>query len=254
MAVDLKRAIEEFSAAHQRGESVLPAGYESNMDFDEAYRVMLGVIERRVSTGERQIGWKVGLTAKAIQEQLGYHEPVFGCVVDRVPSGHIFGPSELNRASIETELCICLKSDLGGRATADDVLASIDTVAPSFEIIETRCDVLRNFALALADNAQQRCVVVDKAIPFGRDMALEDIEARIVLNGREVEVGRGSAVLGNPVNSIVWLAAALGRYGRQLRAGDIVMTGSFVRQVPFNRGDRAVAHFSGIGSVSVGMT
>ena len=65
--------------------------------------------------------------------------------------------------------------------------------------------------------------------------------------------GLGSAVLGNPLNSVQWLAEKLGQYGRRLRPGDIVMTGSFVRQFPLQPGDIAVAEFSGIGRVEVGI-
>ena len=65
--------------------------------------------------------------------------------------------------------------------------------------------------------------------------------------------GLGSAVLGNPLNSIQWLAEKLGDYGRSLRPGDIVMTGSFVRQFPLHPGDAAMAEFSGIGRVEVGI-
>jgi 2-keto-4-pentenoate hydratase len=61
----------------------------------------------------------------------------------------------------------------------------------------------------------------------------------------------GSAVLGNPLNSIEWLAGKLGEYGRRLRPGDIIMTGSFVRQFPLHPGDAAIAEFSGIGRVEV---
>ena len=73
------------------------------------------------------------------------------------------------------------------------------------------------------------------------------------LNGQEVATGLGSAVLGNPLNSVKWLAAKLGEYGRSLRPGDIVMTGSFVRQFPLDPGDIAVAEFSGFGRVEVGI-
>jgi 2-keto-4-pentenoate hydratase len=73
----------------------------------------------------------------------------------------------------------------------------------------------------------------------------------VQINGRDVASGFGSAVLGNPLNSVAWLAGKLGQYGKGLRAGDIVMTGSFVRQFPLSPGDVAVADFSGIGRVEV---
>ncbi len=64
----------------------------------------------------------------------------------------------------------------------------------------------------------------------------------------------GEAVLGNPLNSIVWLSRKLAEYGRTLKAGEIVMTGSFTRQFPIAPGDRIETVFSGIGSVATSMT
>ena len=56
-------------------------------------------------------------------------------------------------------------------------------------------------------------------------------------------------MLGDPVNSIVWLAAKLAGFGLALRAGDLVMTGSITRMLPLSPGDRARAEFAGIGAV-----
>ena len=83
-------------------------------------------------------------------------------------------------------------------------------------------------------------------------MRLDEVEARVELNGQEVARGFG-VVLGNPLNSIAWLAGKLTQYGQRLRAGDIVMTGSFVRQFPLSPGDVAEADFSGLGRVEVGL-
>ena len=66
-----------------------------HLSLDQAYRIQLGLVARRCSAGERQLGWKVGLTAEPIQQQFGFHEPVFGCVLDSKPSGHVFGPDDL---------------------------------------------------------------------------------------------------------------------------------------------------------------
>jgi 2-keto-4-pentenoate hydratase len=55
------------------------------------------------------------------------------------------------------------------------------------------------------------------------------------------------------LQSIIWLAGKLAQFGRKLRAGDIVMTGSFVRQFPLTPGDRVRATFSGVGEVEFGV-
>jgi 2-keto-4-pentenoate hydratase len=248
MSIDLATAVEDFWAARGRGE-YFPQAYADRLELDEAYRIQLALIERRVAAGERQIGWKVGLTAKPIQQQFGFHEPVFACVLETRPSGHTFGATELINPGFETELCIRLRRGLEGEVSLEQVRAAVDVVYPSFEIIETRGDLAKQIALALADNGQQRSVVIGAPVKLAPGLQLDQVEARVQLNGNEVATGPGSAVLGNPLNSIRWLAEKLVQYGRALRAGDIVMTGSFVRQFPLQAGDVAVADFSGIGRV-----
>jgi 2-keto-4-pentenoate hydratase len=253
MNINLPTAIEDFWAARARGD-YFPQAYRDRLTLDDAYRIQLALIERRVAAGEHHIGWKVGLTAKAIQEQFGFHEPVFGCILETRPSGHTFEARELISPGLETELCVRLGRGLEGEVTLQQVRAAVDVIYPSFEIIETRGDFVQQMPLALADNAQQRSVVVGAPVHLASTMALERVSARVELNGQEVATGLGSAVLGSPLNAIAWLAGKLGQYGRQLRPGEIIMTGSFVRQFPLGPGDRAIAEFSGIGRVEVNLT
>jgi 2-keto-4-pentenoate hydratase len=250
MDVNLAAAIDDFWIARARGE-FFPRAYFNRLTLDEAYRIQLALIDRRVEAGERHIGWKVGLTAKPIQEQFGFHEPVFGCILETKPSGHVFRPAELICPGFETELCVRLSRELGGVVSLEEVRVAVDAVYPSFEIVETRGDFVRQMAVALADNAQQRSVITGAPVRLTDDMALERVVARVRVNAQEVAAGTGSAVLGHPLSSIVWLAAKLGQYGRGLRPGDLVMTGSFVRQFPLGPGDIAAADFSGIGGVEV---
>jgi 2-keto-4-pentenoate hydratase len=250
MSVDLATAVEDFWTARGRGE-FFPHAYADRLTLDEAYRIQLALIDRRVAAGERQIGWKVGLTAKPIQEQFGFHEPVFACILETRPTGHEFGATELINPGFETELCVRLGHGLEGIVSPEQVRAAVDVIHPAFEIIETRGDLVKQIALALADNGQQRSVVLGAPVQLAPTTELDQVEARVLLNGNEVATGLGSAVLGNPMNSIQWLAEKLRQYGRRLRPNDIIMTGSFVRQFPLQAGDIAVAEFSGIGRVEV---
>jgi 2-keto-4-pentenoate hydratase len=250
MSIDIATAIEDFWSARARGE-FFPLAYFDRLTLDQAYRIQLALIDRRVAAGERQIGWKVGLTAKPIQQQFGFHEPVFACILETRPTGHVFGATELINPGFETELCMRLGQGLEGSVSLEQVRAAVDVIHPAFEIIETRGDLVTQIALALADNGQQRSVVIGAPVKLAPTMALDKVETRVQLNGSEVASGLGSAVLGNPLNSIKWLAEKLGQYGRGLRPDDIIMTGSFVRQFPLQAGDIAVAEFSGIGRVEV---
>src|SRR6195952_226560 len=111
MSIDLATAIEDFWTARARGE-FFPQAYVDRLDLEEAYRTRLALTARRVPAGERQIGWKVGLTAKPIQEQFGFHEPVFACILETQPSGQVFGATELINPGFETELCMRLGEGL----------------------------------------------------------------------------------------------------------------------------------------------
>ena len=119
---------------------------------------------RRLAAGERQIGWKVGLTSKAIQQQFNVHEPVFGCILEAEPSGHVFEPGDLISPGFENELCLRLGKDLAGTITPEEARAAIDVVYPSLEIIETRGNLTEQLALALADNAQQKTVILGSPV------------------------------------------------------------------------------------------
>jgi 2-keto-4-pentenoate hydratase len=250
VTIDLAAAIDDFWVARMRGE-FFPLAYFDRLTMDEAYRIQLALIDRRVAAGERHIGWKVGLTAKAIQEQFSFHEPLFACILETRTTGHVFGATELIHPGFETELCVRLGRGLEGKVTAEQVRAAVDVIHPSFEIIETRGDPVNQMELVVADNGQQRSVVIGAAAQLAPNVDLAQITARVRLNGHDVATGLGSAVLDNPLNSIKWLAQKLGEYGRSLRPGDIVMTGSFVRQFPLHPGDAAMAEFSGIGRVEV---
>ena len=118
-------------------------------------------------------------------------------------------------------------------------------------LFRSRGDLVKHIELGMADNAQQKTIVLGNPVPL--PAALETIEARVQINGATVATGTGDAVLGNPLNSLIWLAGKLGTYDRALKAGDIIMTGSFTRQFPITPGDRIRTDFSGIGAVEVSM-
>jgi 2-keto-4-pentenoate hydratase len=139
---------------------------------------------------------------------------------------------------------------LAGEISAADARAAVQAVHASFEIIETRGDAIAQMALALADNGQQRAVVLGPWTELG-DRDLTTVKARVNVNGTEIATGAGSAVLGDPLNSVIWLAHKLAAFEREIRAGDLVMTGSFVRQFPLHAGDVVQATFEGIGDVEV---
>jgi 2-keto-4-pentenoate hydratase len=247
----LAKVIDEFWAARGRG-VFFPPAWEGRLDLDDAYRIQLALVARRCASGVTHVGWKVGLTAKPIQEQFKVHEPVFGCLLSegRIASGHAFRYDDLITPGFENEICVVLGRDLvGAKLSIPDVSRAVDRCHPALEIIETRGDLTRQLALALADNAQQKFFVLGPPVSLTADLDLSAIGARVSVNGAEVGAGRGDAVLGHPLRSVAWLAGKLAPYGRGLKAGDHIMTGSFTRQFPIARGDRVRTEFERVGLV-----
>ena len=249
---EIEAAVSEFEAARQRGE-YFPEAWAGRLGIDEAYRIQLGLLARRRGEGARRVGWKVGLTARATQEQFGIYEPAFGCLLAEglLRSGHVFRREDLIKPGFENELCVVLDRDLPAGATREDVAAAVGRVHPALEIIETRGTLRGNLALGITDNAQQKAFVLGLAVDRQALPELSAVTARVRVNGIEVGSGRGDAVLGHPYNSVAWLASKLAQFGERVRAGDYVMTGSFTRQFPLERGDRVETAFDGIGAVAV---
>jgi 2-keto-4-pentenoate hydratase len=249
---EIAAVADEFEASRARGE-YFPKAWFDQLSLDDAYRIQLALIARR---GTRRVGWKVGLTSTAIQQQFRVHEPVFGCLLadGKLASGHLFRRAELIEPGFENELCIVMGRDLGPSATRDDVAAAVAAVHPAFEIIETRGDLTAQLALALADNAQQKAFVLGPAVERAKLPELNRVAVSVRVNGAEVAAADGGAVLGHPYNSVAWLAGKLAQFGERVRAGDFIMSGSFTRQFPLAQGDRIEAAFAGIGSVTASVS
>ena len=244
-------ALDAIWAGHRRGQHH-PAEWQGRLSMAEAYQVQLGLLERYVAAGDRHAGWKVGLTAKAMQEQQRVHEPVFGFLLasGQQASGTVFEHEALIRPGFENELCITIGRTLTGPGvTLTDARAAIAEVAPALEIVERRGDFTADLHLALADNAQQKAFVTGAARPLGA-LDLATVMVEVLVNGASQERASGSAVLDTPVASIVWLANKLAEFGRRLEAGARVMSGSFTRQYLLEKGDRVESRFDPVGPVT----
>lgn len=252
--MNLEAAINSIWESTQQG-VYYPAQWKGKFDLEQGYRVQLGLLERYCKEGENHAGWKVGLTAKAIQEQIGFHEPVFGFLLQgaNLESGAVIATQDIAAPSFETELCLVLGEALKGPGvTTAAARAAIAAVQPAFEIVERRGDFTADIPLALADNVQQKYFVTGEAVPAGEDpAALKSSRVEIFINGEQVDNCPGTNVMGDPAASVAWLANRLSEFGRTLEAGDRIMSGSFTRQFPVARGDVAEAVFQPFGKVTV---
>ena len=211
--MDLDAAINSIWESTRQG-VYYPAQWKGKFSVEQGYRVQLGVLRHHLQAGERQAGWKVGLTAKAIQEQIGFHEPVFGFLLEaaNLDSGAVVNTDELVAPCFETELCLTLGETLQGPGvTISAARLAVIAVQPAFEIVERRGDFTADISLALADNVQQKYFVTGLSVPVGDDpAALKSAEVDIFINGERVESAPGTNVMGDPAVSVAWLANRIG--------------------------------------------
>ena len=249
--MDLQAIVDSLWNAALRGD-LAPAQWRGKLSIEEAYRVQRAFLERRLAAGERQAGWKVGLTSTAIQQQFGFAEPLFGYLLESaaLASGSTLEAARLVDPRCESELCLTVSKALQGPGvTRVQARAAIAAVAPALELVEIRIPPPIDWPLALVDNLSQSAFIM--GAPRSNpppDVALADTTCEVVLNGTVVGRATGDAVLGDPAESLAWLANRLAEMGRRVEAGQRIMTGSFTQAFPLKAGDRIEARFGPFGS------
>ncbi len=231
------------------------------MDLDDAYAVQAALIERKLAAGRRPIGWKIGLTSRAMQEALGIDTPDSGVLLDDMLFAHgaIVPAGRFIQPRIEAELAFVLGRDLGDPGlTRDDVIAASDHVVPALEILDTRIlrvdpenGATRRVMDTIADNAANAGLVLGERTSPAAGTDLRRVGCILYRDGIVEETGLGAGVLDDPAEGIVWLVRRLAGYGLALRAGDIVLSGSFVRPVEAPPGSRFLGDFGPFGEVAV---
>jgi 2-keto-4-pentenoate hydratase len=257
----MSQAIEEIVAgrlweASERKVPCAPIRNELGKDnIIGAYRVQYANAKKRIANGDAHVGFKVGMTSAAVQQQLGYFEPNFG---------HLFGSCEyLNGASVpnrsliqpraEGEIAFVLNKDLiDVRLRLSDVVRSVDYAVCSIELLDSRItgwDI--GPADSIADNGSGGAHVLGM---FPRKVTDCDLTLCGMIgkkNGRIESLGVGAASMTNPLLAVLWLAEKLAQTDRPLRAGDVVLSGSLGPIVALAPGDAFEVEIGGFGSVCI---
>jgi 2-keto-4-pentenoate hydratase len=245
--------------AWETGNTIAPLSETAGLTSPEvAYQIQTRWTELRVARhGDKVIGRKIGLTSRAMQEQMGVDEPDYGTLWNSR-----YYPARAGRANLpcstfvqpraEGELAFLIGEPLRKHTvTAQDVLATTDAVAASIEIIDSRITDFRiTLTDTIADNASYGGVTVGPWSSALRFADLRTIGMILHLNGESVATGVGADALGNPVRAVAWLATKLARLGYPLEPGDIVLSGSLCRSVPVTSGDIFTVQTHGLPPLS----
>lgn len=231
------------------------------MTLDDAYAVQADLIALKLAAGRRRVGWKIGLTSRAMQEALKIDTPDSGVLLDDMvfQDGATVPKNRFIQPRVEAEIAFLMARDLSGPGiTREDVIAATAHVAPALEILDTR--ILRSDPVTgqariitdtVSDNAANAGVVLGPQRHRLDSHDLRRVGAIVKRDGVVEETGLGAGVLDDPVTGILWLVQRLARYGQGLSAGDIVLSGSFIRPIEAPSGSRFHADFGPFGQVTL---
>jgi 2-keto-4-pentenoate hydratase len=221
----------------------------------EAYAVQKQNVGKWLATGRREIGRKIGLTSKAVQQQLAVDEPDYGVLFEDMllRTGSTVKRGSLLQPRIEGEIAFVLSAPLRGtHITPQAVVAALDYVCPAIEICDSRIarwDI--KIEDTIADNASSGLVVLGDARIKPTLEWLSQVEMTVHSTDGKIGEGRGDACLGNPAIAVAWLAEKMTELGDGLRAGDLIMSGALSKMTPALPGNQFRAEFRQFGAVSI---
>ncbi len=228
---------------------------ERPRSLDDGYRMQEIAAEL---WSDEPVGWKVGATSKEVQTMFGIAAPVYGPLFRKTVHA---SPARLKASTfqhllLEAEFAFTFLEDLPVRAkpyARGEVLEAIESLTPAIEIISPRFKRLSvdHTPQFVADFAGNGGAVLGTPCKDWRALDLASRPVAILIDGVKRQEGTGALTLGNPLNVLEWLVAAMGARGQAIRKGQFVMTGTMTGLHAPEPGETAVADFGDLGRVEV---
>jgi len=227
----------------------------TSTDIDAAYAVQATNVAAAVAEGRKVSGRKIGVTSKAVQQQIGVTQPDFGTLFadTEYGDGGQIDLETLIQPRAEAEVGFLIGRDLEDPPfTFSRIVRAIEYAIPAIEIVDSR---IENWDITIvdtvADNASCGAYVLGS-----RPMRLRDVDVRrttmtMAMDDAVVSTGKGSACLGNPLLAVQWLANALAERGQPLMAGDAILSGALGPLSPITGQGTLVASLGDLGEVAV---
>lgn len=231
------------------------------MDMDDAYAVQKAWVNRKVEDGAEVVGYKIGLTSRAMQMAVNIDQPDYGVLLDDMvfPNNSKIAANDFTDPRIETEFAFVLKKPLFGEdISLDQVLDATDYVVPALELIAARSfrtdpetGYTRKVFDTIADNAANAGIIVGDQRVKPQDIDLRWAGAMLYLNNQIEETGLAAGVLDHPGHGISWICRRFAPHGIGLEPGQLLLSGSFTRPVIVTPGDHIKADYGPLGEINI---
>jgi 2-keto-4-pentenoate hydratase len=227
-------------------------------DIAAAYRSALALRSLRLARGEQAVGYKIGYTNRAMWERNGVSAPIWGSIWNTTLlncEDHCdVDLKGICMPRLEPEITFGISATPPLDATPDDMFACVEWLAPSFELVQSHnADWKPSATQAIADRGLHARQVVGRRTAV-RSLAdsgtalnamLAATHVRLYRGQDLIDQGSGVIVLNGPLQSLVQFVRELRSSpgAPDLKAGDIVTTGTWTNAWPLERGQVWRAEF-----------
>ena len=208
----------------------------------------------RIDSGERPLGWKVGLGAPVTLERLKLAAPIVGFLMQRalLLSGSTVSLAGYIKPVAEPEICVRMARDLPSGASADEATAAVKEIFPAIELADLDpAPAIDNLDAVLEGDIFQRHVVLCGNTRAGASTS--GLTSRVLRHGKEANVTTDpEALTGKLPDIVAHVASTLAAFGEKLAAGDVIITGSITPPLTIEPDETELVHaLEPIGEVSI---
>jgi 2-oxo-3-hexenedioate decarboxylase len=260
-AFDLRTLALEMKAVQDSAHQIEPFTTRlPGFDLAAAYEVARLIHRERVAEGARPVGRKIGFTNPAMWSRYSVREPIWAHIYDTtvVQLRDTQATCRLGRFAepkIEPEIVLQFRTAPRPGAGLAEIANAVGWVAHGFEIVQSHFPGWKFLAPdTVADWALHGTLLIGppQTIPqLGVDViaALESFTLGLFRDGRHIETGKGSNVLGSPLAAIAHLLSVLASQPEYapLQAGEIVTTGTITTAQSVRAGEVWRSEMQGIG-------
>jgi len=244
---EVARLARRLTEAYRGGEPTSASGF-ADLAIEGGYAVQRAFVSARVDSEGPVVGYKLGFTNETVRREFGVPEPIYGRLLAATVDVEWVETASLIAPRAEPEIVLRLGERVPAGAPLEAVERAVAGVRPAIEVVDARTgswDVAPG--LAVADNAlAARLVTGPERTPAGTG-PLTDVTVELSAPDGD-RTGRGTAVLGNPIEAVAWLSRAV---DTPLEPGTLISTGSLTGTAPLEPGEPLSASFSGLGDVSL---
>jgi len=221
-----------------------------------AYRVQKIVVEKKVASGDKVIGHKAGLTSRVAQDKFGVIEPVAGELLQshKKKTATFVSMRQFKAMVVEMEIGFELKLSIREvPESIEELKDKVRQVMPVVELpnIHFTPDNRITGSDIIASNVAAATVIVGRGKPWA-GLDLNEVKAELTRDNEVVAEGKGSDVMGDQWQALMWLVEQRLSQGLEVKRNDLLITGAMGQVIAGERG-RYVADFGPLGRVTFTM-